>query len=410
MQWVERAVWQRLLTSCYVLESQQAMLLARVPQASLYQQESVDLPFPAHSLVWDATTLDNWAVATQQHASSPQCVFEVMQAPVLVPCDPFQSTILIAVFYNRSEITSPYIDAPVTEDIDHILDPSFITKQRLLTAKLLQVTPIRALLAVSGESWILFEKVPSQQAYNRFKTTLRTWASQIWSTPEGASQPVAGKEAVRLAIQILHMALEEQSEGFELNMGSDMGVYFAALVLWAATTAGSSWESVPQQVVQHMPYRHHSQPTSFINHESMLVSTKPHQLLSSFPLPNTDGMQMSLPGAMPSEPPSPIRHDSFSASALLSHDQITFNTVSFLSAMLEPDSPLHLSPDLGVLKSGCVSMLLWAKLQLRGAYLEGQTDMAMWAGAPEDSLGELLNSVVGSLERILNGGWTRWGI
>jgi len=408
MQWVERAVWQRLLTSCYVLESQQAMLLARVPQTSLYQQAGVDLPFPAHSLVWDAATLDDWVVATQQHASSPKCVFEVTHAPVIVPCDPFQSSILIAVFYNWSEIASPYINAPVTEDIDHILDPSFTTKQRLLTAKLLQVTPIRALLAVSGESWILFEKVPSQQAYNRFKTTLRTWVSQVWSSPEDASQPVASKEAMRLAIQILHMALEEQPEGFELNMGSDMGVYFAALVLWAATTAGSSPKSVSQQVVQHMPYRHHSQPTSFvnINPESMLATTKPHQLSSSFPIPSIDGMQ----GTMPSESPSPIRHDSLSASTLLSHDQITFNTFSFLSAMLELAAPSHSSPDLGVLKSGCMSMLLWAKLQLRGAYLEGQADMAMWASAPEDSLGELLNSVVGSLERILNGGWTKWGI
>ncbi|EAT86837.2 hypothetical protein SNOG_05773 [Parastagonospora nodorum SN15] len=224
MRWVERA----------------AMFLAREPHESLFRQEGVDLPFPAHSLVWDATTLDDWAVAIQQHASSPQRVFEVTQVPVLVPCDPFQSSILIAVFYNRSEIASPYINAPVTEDIDHILDPSFTTKQRLLTAKLLQVTPIRALLAVSGESWILFEKVPSQQAQIIFKTTLRAWINQIWSAPEGASPTVSSKEAVRLAIQILHMALEEQPEDSELNMGSDMGVYFAALVLWAATTAGSS--------------------------------------------------------------------------------------------------------------------------------------------------------------------------
>ncbi|KAH5379788.1 hypothetical protein HBI33_150250 [Parastagonospora nodorum] len=410
MRWVERAVWQRLLTSCYVLESQQAMFLARESHESLFRQEGVDLPFPAHSLVWDATTLDDWAVAIQQHASSPQRVFEVTQVPVLVPCDPFQSSILIAVFYNRSEIASPYINAPVTEDIDHILDPSFTTKQRLLTAKLLQVTPIRALLAVSGESWILFEKVPSQQAQIIFKTTLRAWINQIWSAPEGASPTVSSKEAVQLAIQILHMALEEQPEDSELNMGSDMGVYFAALVLWAATTAGSSRKSVSRQVVHHMPYRHHSQPTSFINHESMLVSAKPHPLTSSFPLPNAGGMQMSLPSTMPSEPPSPTRHDSLSASTLLSYDQITFNTLSFLSAMPELVSPPHSSLDLDVLQSGCMSMLLWAKLQLRGTFLEGQTGMAMWAGAPEDSLGELLNSVVGSLERILNGGWTRWGI
>jgi hypothetical protein len=55
-------------------------------------------------------------------------------------------------------------------------------------------------------------------------------------------------------------------------------------------------------------------------------------------------------------------------------------------------------------------MLLWVKLQLRGACHENQNDLAMWTSGSGDGLGELLNSVVGSLEKILNGGWTHWGI
>jgi hypothetical protein len=42
--------------------------------------------------------------------------------------------------------------------------------------------------------------------------------------------------------------------------------------------------------------------------------------------------------------------------------------------------------------------------------LDDQTNMSMWTGGSGDGLGELLNSIVGSLERIMNGGWTRWGI
>jgi hypothetical protein len=36
--------------------------------------------------------------------------------------------------------------------------------------------------------------------------------------------------------------------------------------------------------------------------------------------------------------------------------------------------------------------------------------MAVWASAPGAGLGELLDGVVGCLERVLNRGWVGWGI
>jgi hypothetical protein len=100
LQWVELSTWQRLLASCYTLEAQQATMLAREPSPSLFQQPGLDLPFPVHTLVWDAINLNEWAIAAQQY-SSPQYVFDVSQDSMLTPCDPFQSSILIAAYYNR---------------------------------------------------------------------------------------------------------------------------------------------------------------------------------------------------------------------------------------------------------------------------------------------------------------------
>jgi hypothetical protein len=66
---------------------------------------------------------------------------------------------------------------------------------------------------------------------------------------------------------------------------------------------------------------------------------------------------------------------------------------------------------LSTLQAGCISMLLWVKLQLRGASaLDDAGDMAVWASAPGAGLGELLDGVVGCLERVLNRGWVGWGI
>jgi hypothetical protein len=414
IRWVELGIWQRLLASCYVLESQQAMLLAREPVPSLFHESGMDLPFPTHTSVWDAMTLEEWTVAAQQYSSLPQYVFEATQNSVLVPCDYFQSSILVAVYYNRFDYTIPYSNTFSVEEIDPLLDRSFVTKQKLLIAKLLQVTPIRELLAVSGESWILSEKVSSPQVFTAFKTTLRTWASQLWSTPMANSQPIAIKEALNLSVEVLKMALDEPSEALELGMGTDMGVYFASLVLWAVTTTASSRAKASQQIFQYAPYRHNSLPPSYPTpHNPTSAPATSTPLSKSFSIPSnmdpctTQAMVQSL---IHSQPASPARHDSLSSTPLLSYDQITCSSLSFLPVVLglalQPQQPL----DLSTLQAGCISMLLWVKLQLRGAPLDDQTDMAVWASAPGDGLGELLDSVVGSLERVLNRGWTGWGI
>jgi hypothetical protein len=98
---------------------------------------------------------------------------------------------------------------------------------------------------------------------------------------------------------------------------------------------------------------------------------------------------------------------------MLSHDQIALNSISFLSVVLglvamEPTS--QRVPDLSGLQAGCVSMLLWVKLQLRGASSEDQGGVDGWTSGPGEGHGELLDGVIGSLERLLNHGWTEWGI
>jgi hypothetical protein len=382
IRWVELGIWQRLLASCYILESQQAMLLAREPAPSLFQGTGMDLPFPMHTSVWDAISLDEWTMAAQQYSSLPQYVFGATPGSLLVSCDVFQSSLLIAASYNRFDVTLPYSNTYSVEEVDALLDNSFGTKQSLLTAKLLQVTPIRELLAVSGESWVLSEKVSSPQSFTAFKTTLRTWAAQLWSSPT----PVAVHSALKLSVEILTMALTSPSP-LSLGMGTDMGVYFAGLVLWAITTAASTRAKSTQQALH---FRHNSLSPTY--------STP-----TSAPNPSFD-----MADACYSQPTSPVQPDS--STTLLSYDQISYQSRSFLPLILGL-AQQQSTPDLSTLQAGCISMLLWVKLQLRGASaLDDAGDMAVWASAPGAGLGELLDGVVGCLERVLNRGWVGWGI
>jgi hypothetical protein len=417
LQWIELSTWQRLAVACYILETQQATLLAREPSPSLFQELGVDLPFPAHTLVWDAKNVDDWANAAQQHCSSSRYVFEITPGSRSPSCDTFQSSLLIAAYYNCSTSVTPYMSTPSTEEIDHILDGSFATQQKLLTAKLLQVTPIRALLAVSGESWILSEKVPSQELFTAMKTTLRAWVAQIWGVSNPQTSQVPIKEAIRLSIQILQLALNAPCETLTLDLGADMGLYFAALVLWAATVAATTRAKSPQQGARQAPRRNRSKPPSFIHHRgSTSIPSTPTQLpnsITSYPALTLSPVQSNALSLPHSQPMSPSRNDSLTATTMLSHDQIALNSISFLSVVLrlvatEPKSQ-HV-PDLGGLQAGCVSMLLWVKLQMRGASVEDQGGADGWTGGSSDGNGELVDGVIGSLERLLTHGWTEWGI
>jgi hypothetical protein len=397
MQWIELSTWQRLLVSCYILESQQATLLARQPLPSLFLDSGVDLPLPAHIVLWDATTLNDWAIAAQQYSQSPQYVYEIAQGSSLATCDSFQSSLLIAAHYSQFESSSPCMDVTSLLYIENHLDGSFSTRQKLLTAKLVQVAPLRALLAVSGESWILSEKVPSQQVFQQLKTTLRTWVHQLWSATTPNSEPVPVILALALSLNILQQALDERPESLSLDMGTDMGLYFAALVLWTITAAASARAKGVQQVSPHAPRRQQSQPV--IHHASTSVPSTP--------------TQTKLLGLVRSQPTSPVRHDSLASTTLISHEHITLNSASFLSEAqhlisIDPVSQSELN--MSRLQAGCISLLLWVKLQLRGAPLEEQSGMAVWSSRPGEGLGELLDSIVGSLERVLNRGWSGWGL
>lgn len=418
-RWCELATWQNLLLSCYILESQQALLLAREPSPSLFHGTGLDLPFPGSSSLWTATNPTEWAGAVHQNPHLIQYVYEVTADSVVAPFDSFQSSLLLAAHYNHFDSPAPYISSPLTLDFEHLLDTSPTTTQKLLTAKLVQVTPIRALLAVAGKSWILSEKLPSIQAFSAMKTTLRTWIAQLWPHALTDARSVPVKAALKLSVDILEHALKEQQDSLTPEMGTDMGIYFAALVLWATTCAANTRVKGPHKGSSQQPQRRQSQPPRlFSSTSSASVPSTPTQLRNQYSHHTTlDSSQVQVNNVetIQSQPSSPGSHASIDCNTLLSHAQITINTITFLStAMIDFGSPVstsHLPMNIARCQTGCISLLLWVKLRLRGIYLDPRNSVPdAWTRRTGESLGELLDSVTGSLESMMTRGWDDWGI
>ncbi|KAF2846557.1 hypothetical protein T440DRAFT_521733 [Plenodomus tracheiphilus IPT5] len=423
-RWVELTSWQRLLQACYILESHQGLFLARETIPSLIQATGYDLPFPIPQAVWEADSLDEWKSTSQHYISVFQYVYEVNPDLISTPLDSFQSSMLLAAHYNRFEVGAPYTSQPPAFDLDDCLDTSLSMVRQHLTAKLVHVTPIRALLAIPGESWIFSEKVPIQ-AFAGLKTTLRTWVAQLYTPDSTLSRPTPIKTALQLSISILEAALKEQQNPVMPEIGADLSIFFAALVLWAITTAATSRfeDSHQRSPVSFKRYPYHRQPSSTLpstsrapssitsSPQTPLYSSLDQTTLRSNPGPHLSSMSfINIPITTPPIPQSP--HNTISS---LSHAQITINTITFLSTVQSDYTDTALQAwnagDLARCQTGCVSLLLWVKLRLHGVSLEdgvvrGGTSMRNTA----EGLGELMDGVTNVIEKILGRGWRGWGI
>ncbi|KAF2439520.1 hypothetical protein P171DRAFT_369956 [Karstenula rhodostoma CBS 690.94] len=404
-QWIELSTQQRLLLCCYILEYQQATLLARNSLQSSINCQGLDLPLPAHSELWDASTPSDWAMAAQQNPHQLTYVFQV--APeAMQTFDTFQSSLIIAAYYNHFNNPTPYLAPANFQHLDHLLDNSAVTKHQLLTAKLLQVVPIRALLAISGETWILSEKTSLPQISAGYRTTLRSWISGLWT--DGADlQGQSAKDALKLAIEIVQHAMTAQTQTLRLELGADLGLYFAALTIWAATVAANTRINAPQSVQPHRFQSHSPLPTSY-------PSTPTHYSMNTTGTPHAVGLGLTSHPATSPVPPS-------TSAPSMHYSELTMLSINFLStALVELDflGVVHQWPrDVAEWKHGCAAMLRWVKMRLRGGATEGRDSVSSTLnvgsrngdGFGGDGFGQLLDGVICALEKILIRGWDVWG-
>ncbi|ORY14073.1 hypothetical protein BCR34DRAFT_246156 [Clohesyomyces aquaticus] len=408
-QWVELSSQQRILLCCYILESQQPTLLARQPQSSILESISgIDLPFPAHHSLWDALDYTTWGIAAQQHAHFPAYVYSVTADTSLGSLDTFQSSLLISSHYNRINDPTPYSSAPASTDIEHLLEASPITKHRLLTAKLLQVTPIRALIAVAGESWILSEKLNSSQAFSNCRTTIKTWLNAFWISPAEIQGPAA-KEALKLAIEIMQHAMLTPFHDLRLEFGADMGLYFSSLVIWAVTVAANTQINVPQS--QGQPLRFHS--------HSPLPSHQASRLYP--PTSTTQSVNSAHPASIGLLSPTHASPTPAMASSSMRHSDITINALGFLAHAVQEIDFLGVVPQwpqqVVQWQQGSVALMHWVKMRLRSGAASEARDSVISVGPTSaatgrscESLGELIDGVVSVLEKVIGRGWEGWGI
>ena len=383
-QWATISTRQHLLLSCYILDSQQTTLFARDPESSPRFPVD-DLPFPVQQSLWDAKSANEWFALVQQPSTMPRTIFEAFNHPIVGGYEDFQAVVLIATYYARFSGDASCFDT----DIDHLLAKSPKIRHQVLTAKLVRLVPVRALLAVSGETWVLGTKATSQSECTALRGTLHTWLGQLWSCPvhDHLSTTV---EALRISIVILHLSFTTP-ELLALGVDHKLGLFIASLVVWAATVATGTRANGSGTPAQHS----HLSPVTKL---PVILATPAYP--SSFTsVGQAPELYQDIQAALALPAP-------FDGRSSMPHSDVASNTSHFLVNAIKDIASLNVIP----CHTGCTSLLLWLKMHLRGASLHERNSPAQDVVLMGDYDGELVSIILGQIERMLSQGWEVWGI
>ncbi|KAK8211057.1 hypothetical protein IWZ01DRAFT_483098 [Phyllosticta capitalensis] len=189
--WIPVSERQRLLIACAILESQSNTLLLRAATKPTVSNPPVPAPIQA----WDAETHVAWQEAFAGWGKEP---------------DAFANA-------RALWIDSSKCPKPVSSDDKQMC-------ASLYAIRLASQAPLAALLAVHDPPWLLDPSL-SLEEHEAATSSIKSW-----------TQSCAPRNAVAEALSALRFAQSTDNLPSETTLGTELFLFFAALVLWVATT------------------------------------------------------------------------------------------------------------------------------------------------------------------------------
>lgn len=229
--WVERETRRRVLQACCILDTHQSALfeqppvIGRRPPPRLTTQNN-GLPFPCDSDLWDTSPIEQWVEKAWKYVaeSLPTAINRTVSQAAPNGYSTFQSNLMFShliadIVYSPSDETK--VDA-LGEQLYGLPNAQF-SHHAILCAR---NTPIRNLLAVSGESWRFCKKLENEVDFRDAKSRLRQWVES----------DVKPKRAVWHATRLLRLAFGSASQPNSTDLfmlHEQWCLYLACLVCWA---------------------------------------------------------------------------------------------------------------------------------------------------------------------------------
>ena len=227
---------QRLLLACHMLDQQQALLFGRTKTEALPCDDE-SLPFPQSQASWDGIGSRRQSLADS--VSWPVHNLGLSSQPVLQMHDLFQSMHMLGSFFDSRRDAALERTFSRSDDMLHLPIVEHSSRIRLAyhTFMLCDNTPIRSLLAVAGETWVIFEKLASEKEYVSAKIMLRDWATEQEDPHFGLmnnQRQQSSVDALQHALKILELHQSSPRTGV---LFQEWAVFLASLVIWAKAYA-----------------------------------------------------------------------------------------------------------------------------------------------------------------------------
>ena len=222
---------RRLLAAYYLLDRQHATFFGRsISTKASFSPDS--LPFPRHRDLWD-TMITQQLTPYGYDPDAPPYEF-MLQALMAArsksdasdePHDIFASNVLLVGLLEDAQLGANAMGSEEQTDCFELVAESTPRSKLVYHATALcKHTPIRDLLAVAGESWIMAEKMRNQADYSAAQLNLRNWASEFQDDSSDS-----------------HFALKHALEIFKIHqhctrpglLFDDWTLHLASIVVWA---------------------------------------------------------------------------------------------------------------------------------------------------------------------------------
>lgn len=232
--WLEHETRRRILQASMVLDLQQVMLFEQLPTIVQHDRPRrtnpgvrTPLSLPCPEGLWEISSIETWVeMASNSDFSKPRSTRNDNCTPG-TPLDYFQVQVSLAStpdidlddFLAQKDQSSPYASRL-----------EFTYHARAMARN----TPIRQLLVVSGESWIMGKKLENESEFQNAKKNLRDWVESN----------LESRTAVWHALRLIRgcakfMPTDSTNTGLFVSFhGTQMlhepwVLYLAALVCWA---------------------------------------------------------------------------------------------------------------------------------------------------------------------------------
>ena len=272
--WLEHETRRRILQASMVLDLQQVILFEQPPTIVQHDRPRRNNPglrtaisLPCSEVLWEISSIETWVeMASNSDFSKPRSARNDTASPQN-PLDYFQIQVSLANTQDNSlDIILPQKDQ--SNQSASRLSFNFHARE------MARNTPIRQLLVVSGESWIMGKKLENEGEFHEAKKNLRVWVES------NLESRVALWHALRLIRGCANfMPTDSTNTGLFVSfrdtqmLHEPWVLYLAALVCWAYGV--SIWKSLEGNGPLSGAASTASEPLSNLSRTSSLSSVHP---------------------------------------------------------------------------------------------------------------------------------------